>query len=315
MLSRRVLRIKAFQALYAYRSNKDNNSMMGEKLIQKSLQNIAHSYYYILILPAVIKSYVENEGNPNEFKYLPTKEDIASGNTFIYNKVIERLEKSENLEDYTLKIPFKWHLHKDFLRKIYYDFKTSEYFQAYIKNEEKSFELEKALLRNFFKEFLFKMEDFDQHMEEQNLYWMEDKTFIMSYVYKSIEKINENDENEFLADLNKEVEEAQEFSTELYRLTLEHEKENFKLITDKTKKWDADRIAYSDLLLMEMGLCEMKFFPEIPVKVSINEYIEIAKIYSTPKSNLFINGVLDKLMVELKEKGEIVKLGRGLVEN
>lgn len=315
MLSRRVLRIKAYQALYAHQAEGHDDTKSGVSFIKRSLQHIEKSYYTILNLPLELKHYIITEGNPSEFKYLPTKADIESGNTFIYNKVIALLEADTVFKKRREKNSFSWLSHKDFLRKVFYEFKSGEIFKQFIAIKEKNFEVERKLIYDFYKEFLYNMADFDQLMEEDNMNWHDDKHLVMGFIYKTIENIKDDGEENYLMDFEESRSEDEAFSCNIYERTLS-ESQLFKtMISEKTEKWDTERIAQTDLILMEMALCEMMRFPEIPLKVTLNEYLDIAKMYSTPKSHVFINGILDKLMNELRQKGLIQKQGRGLVEN
>jgi N utilization substance protein B len=205
--------------------------------------------------------------------------------------------------------------HKDYLRKVFYAFKSGDIFHNFIEIGEKTFEDQRNLLIQFFKDFLFPTSDYDATMEEFSLTWLDDKNLILNFVIKTLEAIEKDGPDNYITEFGQSLEEDILFSTKLFERTFEESNEFKKMIAAKTMKWDAERIAHSDFIMMQMAVCEMLRFPEIPIKVTINEYLDIAKLYSTPKSHVFINGILDKLMNELKEQGLISKEGRGLVDN
>jgi N utilization substance protein B len=315
MLNRRILRIKVFQALYAYNKEEQAITSRYETFLLNSIKRIEETYLFILNLPVELKYYIENEANPEEIKYFPSKREIETGNTFLYNLVIQKIQDSIPFKERSKKmVSHNWHDNKELLRIIFNDFKGGEIFQAYLDNSNKDFEAQKKLMLNFFVNHLPKSEDFDQYMEEINIHWQDDKKILFKYLTKTIENIKEDKENNFLVNLTGNWNEDWEYARDLFKKTLENNSFYEDLISKKTVKWDSDRIATTDMILMKMALCEMMDFPSIPLKVTINEYLEISKMYSTPKSNTFLNGVLDKIKNELKAENKIVKQGRGLVE-
>jgi N utilization substance protein B len=314
MLNRRILRIKVFQVLYAYQREDNPVTARYETFLLNSIKNTEEIYNFILNLPLEIRFYIENEANPAETKYFPTKRDIETGRTFIYNQVIDKIKDSPQFSEKLKRVKHQWTSNKELLRIIFNDFKGGKFFQKYLDEPEKDFEAQKRLLLSFFADFLPDHSDFDQYMEELDIHWQDDRKMIFNYLHKSIESIEEKGGRNFVFELSDNWDEDWGFARDLFRKTLIHDTEYEGLIMSKTQKWDSDRIAITDMLLMKMALCEMLEFPSIPVKVTINEYLEIAKVYSTPKSNAFLNGILDKIMNELKSENKILKQGRGLVE-
>lgn len=315
MLNRRILRIKVFQVLYAYYKDDEPVTARYETFLLTSIRRIEEVYHFILSLPVELKHYITKEANPSEVKYFPTQRDIETGRTFLYNDVIGRLENSPAFLDKLRKVKFKWTDNKDLLRIIFNDFKGGKYFQSYLDEPVKDFTAKKRLILAFFTQYLPEMDDFDQYMEELNMHWQDDRKLIFNYLSKSLEALKEDDDDaKFAFSLSENWEEDWGFARDLFRKTMLKDAEYEAMIVKKTEKWDSERIAISDMILMKMALCEMIEFPSIPLKVTINEYLEISKLYSTPKSNSFLNGILDKIKNELKEENKIVKQGRGLVE-
>jgi transcription antitermination protein NusB len=314
MLNRRILRIKVFQVLYAYYREEDPVLARHENFLLSSITRIEEMYLFILNLPVDIKFYIENYANPEEVKYFPSQRDIETGRTFVYSAPISKLQENIYFKDRLKKVRLNWQDNKDLLRVLFREFKGGEYFQQYLDEPVKDFAAQKKLIGNFFQSFLPQSDDFDQYMEELNMHWEDDKKLIFNFLGKSIENITETGEKNFTFKLSEDWEEDWNFARDLFRKTILNKEVYQNLITQKTEKWDSDRIAVSDMVLMKMALCEMLEFPSIPVKVTINEYLEISKIYSTPKSNSFLNGILDKIKNEMVADNKIVKLGRGLVE-
>ncbi len=315
MLNRRILRIKVFQALYAYNKEEQALTTRYETFLLNSIKRIEETYLFILNLPVELKYFVENDANPEEVKYLPSKREIDTGNTFVYNSIIQKLQNSSSFDErYKKVVSHNWHDNKDLLRIIFNDFKGGGIFQKYLDTANKDFSAQKHLMHSFFTDYLPKSEDFDQYLEEINMHWQDDKKILFKYLSKTIDNIKEDRENNFLVNLTGNWQEDWEYAKDLFHKTLKNNDYYQQLIATKTVKWDSDRIATTDMILMKMALCEMVDFPSIPLKVTINEYLEISKLYSTPKSNSFLNGVLDKIKNELKAENKIVKQGRGLVE-
>lgn len=314
MLNRRLLRIKVFQALYAFHQDESRDKKAAQSFLERSVNRMEDEYIFLLSLPLDLRYYVENEQNPEEVLYVPTKRDIDTGRTFIYNKLINILDRSELLKTKQKKAGANWHDNKDVMRMVFNGFKTSKYFQNYLNSTDKSFAVQKELLMNFYKDYLPKQEEMNILMEDLFIHWNDDQKAVYNSLIKTIDAMETQDSVLEFRNLSDDYEEDWKFCQDLFTYTLRYRDEFIDMISEKTKKWDTERIADVDLILMQMAICELLEFPTIPVKVSINEYLDISKVYSTPKSSVFLNGILDKLMNELKIAGKIKKKGRGLVE-
>ncbi|MBL3654579.1 transcription antitermination factor NusB [Fulvivirga sediminis] len=235
---------------------------------------------------------------------------------FVKNLLIHALKFNESLENVSLRRNLKWedesiawHWFKEFI-------KVDEEYQQYQRLETPTFEDDRAIINHIVKNILFKNDVIDKHMEEGDLNWVEDRAIIKSLVTKTIKSIPEDKDEDFeLQELSYNWEDDKAFFILLFEETKSVESEYGELIAKKTKNWDIERIAATDKVILDMAISEMINFPSIPVKVTINEYIEIAKKYSTPKSKTFVNGVLDVIANELVESGDIRKSGRGLIDN
>ena len=190
----------------------------------------------------------------------------------------------------------------------------SDLYKDYVNSEADDFQNDRRFCEDFFSTILVNSDLMLNELEEQSIYWNDDLDFTISMVIKTIKKFKSaDDKNEYLMSLYKDIED-QEFTTKLFRKAISNNSENRKIIENYTKNWDVDRVAIMDILIMQLALTELMEFPSIPIKVTLNEYIELAKYYSTNKSSTFINGVLDRITKDFKEEGKIVKAGRGLLE-
>ncbi|MBK7964095.1 MAG: transcription antitermination protein NusB [Bacteroidetes bacterium] len=226
---------------------------------------------------------------------------------------IQWLEEDKNFLDQIKKRKISWQHDIDSIKKAFHHLKNQEVYKTFTQTTEHSKEEELITLKWIMKEFFSKTEFIPHILEEKNIYWAESIDLVESMVIKTSE--NGKTSNNFqLLPLYKDAEDDVQFMQDLVQKTIRDDSYFHQLIADKTKNWDADRIAMVDIILMKMALCEIMNLSTIPVKVSINEYIDISKDYSTPNSKSFINGVIDKLVIELKKEGKIQKIGRGLKE-
>jgi transcription antitermination protein NusB len=313
MFNRRFLRIKVFQALYAWYQDEQANRALHEKNLTKSLSKAYELYIFLLALPADFRHFISLELETQKSKYIPVDNLIRPLEALYQNKAIILLENSVVLREKIKANKASWTNTKDVFKQLLSLFKQNEAFKAYTEKSEHTFFEDKAILIEMFEVFVAESELFDHYIEERFMNWEDDQVLVYGQVLKTIAALRDNTSGNFLADGNA-AEEDEAFLKDLFRRTANYESELTQLISEKTKNWEADRLAMVDLLLMRMALCEMLHFPYIPVKVTINEYLELAKLYSTPNSHGFINGILDKIHQELKQQNKLTKTGRGLVE-
>jgi N utilization substance protein B len=234
---------------------------------------------------------------------------------FVNNRLITRIKEDKSLNNYLTRNKLNWSTHPDLIRDLYTALIESDLYANYLRSESDDFQTDRRFCEDFYSNILVNSDIMLNELEEQSIYWNDDLDFTISMVIKTIKKFkSENDRNEYLMSLYKD-EEDQEFTTKLFRKAVLNESANRQIIENYTKNWDVDRVAVMDVLIMQLALTELMEFPSIPVKVTLNEYIELAKFYSTNRSSTFINGVLDRITKDFREEGKIVKAGRGLLES
>ncbi len=339
MLTRRHIRIKVLQTLYGY-SQEDNPKLASSlKELDKNLEKIYELYLYEMRIFVELHKLVEERIEKNRNKFRPTDEDLNPNTKLFDNRVlnafVENSELQKQFEDYKVH----WGENREILLKIYNEFRESASYARYMNSGESGLKEDKQVLKIFYAEFITHNETLHQLYEDVNMHWADDLDAAQMFVVKTIKSIQEVgehiysklsfdgveldspkdlpsgfalDKSKLTVNLYKDKEDAK-FGELLLRHSVNEADENEKLIQSKTKNWDTDRIAAVDILLMKMAIAELKHFDQIPVKVTLNEYIDLSKEYSTPKSSQFINGILDKLVEQLKSDGAIVKVGRGLM--
>jgi transcription antitermination protein NusB len=287
----------------------------GEKELLHSIEKIYELYLFLLLVLPEVTDLAAKKIEERKQKILPTKEDLNPNTKFINNQLIAKLKANRPLNYALSKQKVNWANDSDFIRKIYLEIKGTEEYEKYIANPERSFDEDKELIISLYKKLIAGSEELEQLFEEKSIYWMNDIELIDSMVVKTYKSFTENtNEDHPILKLYNDEEEDKEYVVNLFRKTILNEYEYENLISDKTQNWEIDRIALMDILIMKMAVCELLNFPSIPVKVTLNEYIEISKWYSTPKSKIFVNGILDKIIADLKGQDKIKKTGRGLME-
>jgi len=313
MISRRQLRIKALQSLYAYYTTGREDMRRSEKELHVNIEKAFELYHYLLLLIIDVILYAESRIEIAMNKRMPTHEDLNPSTRFINNKLVNQLRNNEQLLRFVELHKLNWVNHPELVKEIYTRLMGSVEFEVYRNAEENGYAEDKRLITFIFSHIIFSSERLDSIMEEESIYWNDDLEFIISMIVKTFKKFKEEDgPDKPLMDLYKN-EEDKEYVVKLYRQTILHREEYMEYIKQNTRNWDLERIAFMDILIMQMALTELVAFPSIPTKVTLNEYLEISKYYSTSKSNVFINGVLDKVLIQLKEEKKILKKGRGLI--
>jgi transcription antitermination protein NusB len=315
MLSRRQLRVKVLQALYSYYQTEEPSISRTDKDLFSGIEKVYDLYLYKILLLNEVSDYEKVYTHDSRQKYLPKASDLSPDNRLYDSPVIAMIAENEYFNAEVKKRQLSWQSDNEIVRKIFLKLKNSSEYEEYISRGNKSFEEEREFLTFVFKNFIAESEVLQTHFEEKNIYWADDDKFVNTAVFRTLKNLKPGmDPDQVLMPVYKDAEEDTTFMRQLLKNTIIHEKEFELLIADKTRNWDIDRIAMVDILLLKMALAEIITFTSIPVKVSINEYIDISKEYSTPKSKTFINGIIDKLVADLKKKNEIHKTGRGLIE-
>ncbi|MBI9067397.1 MAG: transcription antitermination factor NusB [Salinivirgaceae bacterium] len=299
--------------LYAYYNGNGEGLARYEKDLFKSIEKSFDLYHLFFVLLIDVKEYALGRIELAKNKRVPTREDLDPNLRFVENRVIKQLFSSSRLFKYVDEQKLSWIDNPELIKRIYQDMIDSETYQNYMNSKDDSYTADREFIVAFFSEYFVNCDLLYQILEENSIYWNDDIEFVLSMNIKTIQRAKTHEIDIRLFQLFKN-DEDKDFVKKLFRMVvLDHDK-NSELIQSNIKNWDVDRIAQMDLLVMEMAVTEVLQFSSIPVKVSFNEYIELVKFYSTNKSNAFINGVLDKIIHQLKGEGKIQKAGRGLME-
>ena len=312
MLTRRHIRVKVMQSLYAYSQSENDNLNLEEKFLLKSMDEMYDLYLLMLDLFVEIKDHVEDYLEKAQQKHLPSEEDVDPNRKFVNNEVIAALDQNQALTAAleTRKLN-NWKNDDEYVEILWAQIKKSELFKDYMSTRASTFKEDKEFLIGIFKEVIAPNEKLYDYLEDKKITWIDDLPLVNTAIVKMLQKASPGKE-QALTRLFKSSEDK-EFGIELFRKTLLNDQSLAAEMEGKTPNWDKERIADLDTILLKMAICEFLKFPSIPVKVTINEYLEIAKEYSTPKSSIFINGILDKLSKEYRENGKLNKMGRGLM--
>jgi N utilization substance protein B len=280
-----------------------------DKIYELYLSKLA----FIIELKHIALRIIEDNKN----KLLPTPEDLNPNLSFVNNSLINQLEQSKKLSYLLESKKISWNQHRDIVKKIFLQIAQTPEYTAYMNKPNKTYLDDQNFIVDIFANYIAENELVEFIYEEQSIYWLDDFYLVNTMVIKTIKNFKENhspDDDSAILNLYKDPVEDKDFVSKLFRYTIVNNDKYQNYIVSKLKNWEPDRIALMDMIIMKMALCELTNFPNIPVKVTLNEYIDLSKDYSTQKSKIFINGILDKLIPELKTNGEIVKVGRGLVE-
>lgn len=311
MLNRRNIRTKVLQAVFAMQQSESGDLVKHQKLLNLSLNNIYKLYILQLLLLIALKKRAQEEIEIGLKKNFPTEADLQPNYKFVNNKLLEKLENNHFLQAYQQKYKLdKWALEKEIVNLIWKKIKESKLYAAYMSDTHNSFQEDKEFVLDLYKNFVAPETKLHELYEAEESQWADDIAIANTLVMKTISGIKEGDAFETLPPLYKDVQDK-EFAIELFNKVMLNDAKFTQMLQGKTPNWEYERISAIDKLIMKMGLAEFLHFPSIPTNVSINEYVEIAKEFSTPKSNVFINGVLHGLVKELKQNKKLNKNIRG----
>ncbi len=310
MLNRRHLRVKVLQTLYAFFQSGNTSLDAGEKELLFSIDKIYDLYLYQLTLIIDVGRQARKALEDNKNKKIPSPEDLTPNTRFIDNKCLKGIKESTELEQKLKKRKISWAKAPEISRKIFVQFRESRHYQDYMSLEENSWEHDRDLILKLLKSYICESELLHHFYEENSIYWLDDWELVNKMIIKNIKAMKNGEMDDFKPlNLYKDPDDKK-FARELFKKTILHNNDFAPMIAAKTQNWDIERIALMDIIIMKMALAEITKFPEIPVKVSLNEYIELSKMYSTPKSKVFVNGVLDKLVEELSNENKIPKISK-----
>ncbi|RAJ27928.1 NusB antitermination factor [Gelidibacter algens] len=314
MLNRRHIRIKVMQTLYAFDGGESDDFKKDERFLLQSLDHMYDLHLLMLSLLIEVQKRAEDYQEKSQRKILATQEEKNPNKKFINNQVLQilREDRALQIEIENRKMDY-WYLDFEYVDIIFKSILESTLYKDYMTNTVSDFKEDKHFIMDVFSEIIAPNEKLYDYIEDKKLTWLDDLPVVNTGILKLLRKLKkENKANYFTPKLFKDTEDK-EFATTLFKKSVLNKSKFNQEVAAKTTNWDADRIASLDAILLQMAICEFQKFPSIPVKVTINEYIDIAKEYSTPKSSFFINGILDKIVKEYKENGELNKIGRGLM--
>ena len=307
MINRVLIRLKVVQILYAYYQNEGKNLEAAEKELFYSLSKAYDLYHYLLLLMVEVTRFADRRIDNRRNKLRPTEEDLNPNTRFIDNAFMAQLAQNKQLEEYSNNQKRTWEDEGEFIKRLFAAIEESETYQEYMSKDTLTYEDDRELWRKLYRTMIAQNEEIDEILEEQSLYWNDDKAIVDTFVLKTIKRFEPENgaDQELMPEYRDEMD--TEFARKLFRNAIVGAEPYRKMIAEHTKNWDVERIAFMDILIMQVALAEMFSFPSIPVSVTLNEYVEIAKMYSTPKSGSFINGMLDTIVNKLKSEGKLNK--------
>lgn len=311
MLSRRLLRIKVLKALFAHLKSGSENMIASEKTLMSSVDKAYDLYFQMLLLPAELAEYARQRQEIAKQKKLPTFEDLHPNTKFVDNAVIRTIANSDSVNDYAAARKLGWSKYPDLIRTLYVQFTESDCYKKYMQRDERSFEEDKKLVEELFDQ-MQNCEALDDALEEMSILWTDDLPFIVMMVLRTLSNLRAS-HTELKVTSKFKSEDDPDFVKTLFEKSLVNYDAYQEYIEKFTANWDVERIVFMDNLIIGTAIAELTSFPSIPVKVTLDEFIEISKYYSTPGSSTFINGVLDKIVESLTADGRIKKSGRGLI--
>lgn len=310
MLNRRLIRIKVFQAFYAYLQDESPSLNKSKSYLEHSISGIENNFFTVLTFPLELAHYISVHLNPEDNKYVVKDEDVRIYNNLCFNGIYDTLVHHDEIQQYMAKPNHRWQDNPEVLRNVYNEVKKSEVFAEYLAINNPTVEEQTKAFLDLFKYVIESNEEFYQEMEEINMLWEDEQIPVRNATQQYIKAVLNGKKQKAVG---KKDDSDWEFAEELMEKSVRNYSDYVELIATAAPKWDKERIARTDMVLMTMALTELMHFPYIPVKVTLNEYLELAKNYSTPQSSKFVNGVLDKLVKQLKAEDKIVKKGRGMV--
>lgn len=315
MISRRLLRIKALMALYAYNRREDDDLVKAEAELMFSIGKTYDLYHYLLLLIIDMADIAEDRIQQALLKKMPSDEDLNPNRRFADNKVVSQMSNNLSFKKHISQSKLSWVNYSHIPRQLYQNMTSWDAYKDYMTSGDTGYNADKKFIIRLLTEFLPVSDELLNCLEEQSIYWNDDMEYVTIMAEKTLKKFKAGSgENVLMMPLFKN-EEDEAFVKILFRKAILHAREYSELIDHNTTNWEVERIALMDILVMQLAITEVMEFPEIPVKVTLNEYIEIAKYYCTSKSSTFVNGILDNIVREMNEKELFRKAGRGLLEN
>ena len=302
------MRTKVLQILYAHYKGDGASLPQAEKELLFSIEKTYDLYFYLLQLALDIRRYAEQKIDAGKNKMRPTADELNPNIRFAANRFVVQIRENKQLNDYLQKRKLSWVNYPELVRNLHEEIVASDFYEEYMNAETTDYAADKNIWKKIYKRILLNSEELDETIEEQSVFWLDDIETIISFILKTIKQFEEeNGAEQRLLPMFRD-EEDREFGLKLLKTSIEHGDEYRALIDANTKNWDLDRIAFMDILIMQMAIAEIRNFPTIPINVTLNEYIELSKKYSTEKSGTFVNGVLDNIVNQLKAENKLIKV-------
>lgn len=314
MLNRRHIRVKVLQTIYAMHQSGSDDLVKEQKFLLSSMEDVLNLYLIMISTLIEVRSKEETFLELSSKKHLATNEELDPNRKFVKNSVLNFLANNKSLLKAIEKHKItNWQLNDDVIVILLESIKNSIIYKTYMSNRINSFDEDKRFVADLFSEIIAPNEKLYDYLEDHRLTWVDDIPVVNTNILKQLKSITVADENSFRVPALFKDSEDIDFANELFKKTVLNEYELAKEFIDRTPNWDPDRISEVDTIMLKMAICEFLRFPSIPIKVTINEYLEIAKEYATPKSSLFINGILDNLVKDFEKTKKLNKTGRGLM--
>ena len=308
MINRVLIRLKIIQIVYAYYQNGSNNLDAAEKELLFSISKAYDLYNYLLLLMVDLTECAAKRIENAKLKKLATADDLNPNMRFVNNKFIAQLQNNKMLIEYQERQKRSWLTdHEEFTKQLLDKILESDIYKEYMAKTETSYIEDREFWRMLYKSFINKSVELEDLLEEMSLYWNDDKEIVDTFVLKTINRFDSKQgaDQQLLPEYKDE--EDRTYAVRLLRRSVLNCDEYRRLVSDNTRNWDINRVAFMDVVIMQVALAEILSFSNIPVSVSLNEYVEIAKYYSTPKSSSFVNGTLDGIVKKLRKEGKITK--------
>ena len=314
MLTRRHIRVKVLQSIYAFQQSSDADIAKQEKFLIYSMEQMHDLYLLLLHLMINVRQHAEQFIEKSQKKHLATQEDLQPNMKFVNNVLLSALANNTKLENLINQRKLSnWKEDGEYVSIIFNALRSTDLYKNYLATTESTFAEDKNFIVDFFKQIIAPNDKLYDYLEDKRLTWLDDYPLVNTSIVKMLKGLTPKTiDKDIVLNLYKNEEDSG-FASQLFKKVVLHEESLSKEIVGRTPNWDQDRIASLDLIIIKMGIIEFQHFPSIPIKVTINEYLEIAKEYSTPKSSVFINGILDKLVKDYKTNNKLNKIGRGLI--
>lgn len=308
MINRVLLRIKIIQILYSYYKSGDKTALMVEKELFYSIEKTYDLYYHLLNLAVAITDFALQKIEARKNKLRPTAQDLNPNTRFVDNSFIQQLRNNVHLKSYLTERKLSWVNNPEVIKELHEEITSTGFYTEYMEAATADYDADKELWKKIFKKVLLSSATLDESIEEQSIYWTDDVEIVISFILKTIKRFELTEGvGQRLLPMFKDDEDI-DFAKKLLHGVLKNGVSYRETIDKNTRNWELERIAFMDTLIMEVAMSELMDFPTIPVNVTLNEYIEIAKNYSTDKSGTFINGVLDNIVGQLKEENKLIKV-------